>query len=574
MLIIGYMITTVSSRQLEQAISSAMNIYGSQLRLSLDAMVISCDQLTKSFLIDAGLLKNLNRNDLNVTERIVFNRQIRDQLYRISIIDQHIENVILITPKSEVLYYSRTYNVIDSQALLSQRWMQELMQSERTLNFSSVHNQNYCERIPGKMAITVCRRLYDTGGYFCGFMLFEYRPEYLFPLNSAFAELEQRYGVRMQVLNADRKLMYDSAAQSGSITWQDAEQSEPVRDAHDLSLRHTSDRSGLNVIVTAPLDRVYAQPRRLLLFALLCLAVSSVAVIATVSAIARRLTNPVQRLEAAMISTEGGNYTIVENISGRDEIARMTGIYNDMIIREKAMVEQVYKAELKQEQARLVALRAQINPHMLFNTLETIRMKALIDGNEDVSGMVKALSDMFRLSLQDESTMHTIRDEMDYTKHFIALQNIRFRDRFHLKEEIPEEIGQAQIISLVFQPVVENAIVHGCRSGSSDLAILICACKKDGLIEIMIRDDGRGMSGEQLEKLNRYIHGESTERPGKKDVQSHGIGLLNIHERLMLQYGSPCGIQIDSEEGKGTKVTILIPYLNSAEENPHPKEKA
>ena len=561
MLAVGILSTRQSSVQLEETIRSAMDTYGSQLSLSLDAMISANDQLTKSFLVDTEALRRMEQTGLSITERIDRNSELRGLLYRLSIVSQDIETVILITPDDDVICYSRTGNNVVPSRLLGKAWLRELMASRQTLNFSSAHDQSYCDRERERMVISVSRRLYDTGGSYCGMLLFDYQPSSIFPYNEAFAEMQQSYGARVQVSNADGMLMYDSEAESGTIAWNEAELLGEIREKEAISFSYTSGKGGLRVLVTAPYNRVYAAPRRLHLYALVCFAVCLVAATGTVLLITRRILRPVHQLESAMQEAEHGHYLTIGDLKSHDEIAHMALIYNEMITREKDLVERVYKAELKQEQARLIALRAQINPHMLFNTLETIRMQALIDGNEQVSDMVKTLSDMFRLSLEEDTARHTIRSEIAYTQNFIALQNMRFSDRFHLSVEIPELLLNCRIISLVFQPVVENSISHGCRDSQSRLEIVIHAEETDGDIVIRITDDGCGMRSEQINSMNDYMSGVSDVRPARSEVRSHGIGLLNINERLRLQYGARYGIRIAAGLRQGTRVEILIPKV-------------
>lgn len=559
MLAVGILNTWQSSVQLEGAISSAMDTYGSQLSLSLDAMVTASDQLTKSFLTNTALLKELQRTSLRITERIGRNAEIREQLYKLSIANPNIETVMLITPDRDVVYYSRTDNTLDTDKLLQQTWLEDLMASPQTLNFSPAHDQSCFRRNREDMVISVSRRLYDTGGFYCGFMLIDYPPSYIFPYNDAFSEMQQNYGARVQVSNADGKIMYDSDAESGTIAWNEAELLSAMQTENVISFSYASARGGLRVRVAAPYAQVYAAPRRMQLYALVCFAACLIGAMLSVSVISRRILHPVRQLETAMQAAEKGHYTTVSGIRSHDEISHMAAIYNEMITWEKDLVERVYKAELKQEQARLIALKAQINPHMLFNTLETIRMQALIEGNEKVADMVKTLSDMFRLALEDDAARHTIRDEIAYTDTFISLQNIRFDNRFRLTVDVPEQLMNCRIISLVFQPVVENSISHGCKSSQSQLNISIHAQAQGDDIAIRITDDGRGMMSEQVEQMNAYIAGSTDKRPERSDVQSHGIGLININERLRLQYGSQYGIRIASQPQRGTQVNILIP---------------
>src|SRR5690606_19134987 len=153
-------------------------------------------------------------------------------------------------------------------------------------------------------------------------------------------------------------------------------------------------------------------------------------------------TRPIKALRKSMKQAELGQYLPIEKKQDHDEIGSLINSYNKMIVTIRTLIEDVYIAEIKQRRAKFIALQNQINPHMLYNTLESIRMKALMKDDDETAGMIKILARMFRLALDKEERQHSIKDELDYTFNYVQLQNMRFDNKFVLHIKISEEIQQ------------------------------------------------------------------------------------------------------------------------------------
>ena len=174
-----------------------------------------------------------------------------------------------------------------------------------------------------------------------------------------------------------------------------------------------------------------------------------------------------------------------------------------MVTKIKNLIEEVYVGEIKQKNAKLLALQTQINPHMLYNTLESIRMKALRSGADEVAEMVKLLAKMFRAALSEQTQSHKIRDEIEYAQAYIRLQNLRFRDMFFLQVEVEEQVQDSRVISMILQPVIENSIEHGFKGRRVPLHIVLTGrLKENGTIMLQICDDGKGISSEKTKEVN------------------------------------------------------------------------
>lgn len=267
-------------------------------------------------------------------------------------------------------------------------------------------------------------------------------------------------------------------------------------------------------------------------------------------------------LRKAMHNVSQGNYTIIDHFYGTDEISEafddLNVMVQDILAKESSMYEaQIHTQELKnqQQQMEFKMLSSQINPHFLFNTLETIRMRSIRAGNTEVANAIKLLGKSMRYVLDNTITSFTtIAKELDYIQTYLAIQRLRFHDRVNYSLRTPSDIdlNEYQIMPLLLQPIVENAILHGLEEVEQNGRIIIHIHCKNNTFHIEIFDNGCGMSKEEMETMKHNIYNHP------KD-SSRSIGLFNIYHRIQLCYGEPYGLKIQSKKGLGTIFTVIIP---------------
>ena len=220
-------------------------------------------------------------------------------------------------------------------------------------------------------------------------------------------------------------------------------------------------------------------------------------------------------------------------------------------------------AEIFDKQAELTALQSQINPHFLYNTLESVRGQALIDGNTEIAGMMEALSAFFRYSISRKGSLVTLRDELSNIENYMKIQRYRFNNRFSMEIFIDEEDEEAydfKIPRLIIQPVVENAIFHGLEEKLEGGKVTIEVIETEKNLIITVSDNGKGMDKQTLCELNERIHdGLLHEHEEGKGQRNTGIGLPNIHKRIQLLFGEEYGISVYSTPNQGTDVEITVP---------------
>ena len=272
--------------------------------------------------------------------------------------------------------------------------------------------------------------------------------------------------------------------------------------------------------------------------------------------ILKNITTPLEELTRVTRRIAGGDFSARAGIYTEDEIGKVSDAVNDMAEHLEVMVDQIKEDERTMRNAELRLLQEQINPHFLYNTLDAIVW--LIEGgrDEEAEDMVMSLSEFFKQVLSHGRETITIREEERHIRSYLQIQQVRYRDILDYTIEIDPSIYQYQILKLTLQPLVENALYHGIKPKRARGLIRIRGrLLEDHTICLTVEDDGVGIPEETLEKLRTQIT-----LPCSDDTEA-GFGMANVNERIRLNYGKEYGMTIDSEVGKGTKVTLILPAL-------------
>ena len=275
---------------------------------------------------------------------------------------------------------------------------------------------------------------------------------------------------------------------------------------------------------------------------------------------AGRLTRPILQLRDYVLRVRGGEgeLDVPLVMDSYTEINTLSQGIRQMLARIRELIDNVKRKEEQKRKMQYHLLQAQINPHFMYNTLFSIKCVVDMNENRRASQMLSAFIQLLRSSLTDPDSMTTLRQQMDALHQYADLQKFRYGDQFEIVIEYEDDLADCLLPSLLVQPLVENAIVHGvARTGSGVIAVT--ARTRHGQIELAVEDNGVGMTAQQIDRI--FAQGEA---PGAKPH----IGLKNIHERLQLTFGSGSGLHIESAPGEGTKVTANIPILHRQEESP------
>jgi two-component system sensor histidine kinase YesM len=266
------------------------------------------------------------------------------------------------------------------------------------------------------------------------------------------------------------------------------------------------------------------------------------------------ITRPMSRLTQSIQMISSSNLDVHAPIAGPLEVKILTRHFNQMVRRLYDSIERNKEERRKKELARYQALQAQINPHFLFNTLNTIKWSAYMSEAPNVAEMISKLGRLLEVSFRQDRELVAIRDEIEYLKLYIDIQNIRFNNNYELRLDIPEPLMDMRIPALSLQPIVENSIIHGYKDGSIPGVIGIKGEVSGSQFMLHIQDDGTGM---KKSCTHTSIH--QLEPGGDNYSQSHGIGLSNVADRIQIQFGEQYGGYVTSRAGAGTTITLLLP---------------
>jgi two-component system sensor histidine kinase YesM len=277
-----------------------------------------------------------------------------------------------------------------------------------------------------------------------------------------------------------------------------------------------------------------------------------------------KFTSPLVRLGQVVKKVEMGNLEIRSNIRGVDEVGRLGRSFDQMLERIKEMIAEISITQNRKREAEMAMLQAQINPHFLFNVLNSIRMKILRNGDKQSAAMLTSLSRLLRITIDPKKENISFFDEVEIVTDYVQLMNMRQRERAELEFELEGPPFKAVVPRFFLQPIIENAMIHGLNQRSG--LIRIRAVRKGSFYVVSVSDDGVGMEKEQLQELRQKLISGGNSSRGKASGFS-SIGLTNVNERMKMQFGPDFDMQIQSELGEGTVVTMCIPYREEEQLN-------
>ncbi|MDK2562113.1 sensor histidine kinase [Romboutsia sedimentorum] len=259
------------------------------------------------------------------------------------------------------------------------------------------------------------------------------------------------------------------------------------------------------------------------------------------------ITKPIIEIKNKMDKVMYGDLKAKVDVDRSDEIGQLQKSFNSMVMWLDSSIENIKKYEKQKRVAELSFLQAQINPHFLYNTLSGIRFLISMNKTEQAEEMLYRFTKLLRSILPKSSEMIRLEDEIENIKNYVELQKMRYPDCFEITYEIDDEINDFNVPSFILQPIVENAILYSMEKENNKGRISLAGYKTQEGIRIIINDNGIGMSKDKVESVL------------KKEASVNRVGVINVHERIVLNYGINYGLEIDSIEGRGTKVTFILP---------------
>lgn len=314
----------------------------------------------------------------------------------------------------------------------------------------------------------------------------------------------------------------------------------------------TITNTGWKVSVFTNNSQIYSVLYNFIIIVIITILLLSILYVFIVYVIVKQVTYPLYRLQAEMNKVKDLNYDVNRSKlkKGSKEIIQLDATFNEMMRRIRYLADKLLQEQENQRKSELKALQNQINPHFLYNTLDSIIYMIDKGENQKAEEMIVALSKFFRISISRGKNIIPLKDEVEHVRNYLLIQKIRFGDQFTYSIDVDQSLYQYSCIKLILQPLVENAIEHGLNDNESGGKIEIIGTQNENYIILKIKDNGYGISEDKLEQIYKSFHDDSIHQ---------GVGLKNVYQRIKIYYGDEADIKIDSLFDEGTIILIYIP---------------
>lgn len=581
---VGLLVTVMQNRMIDAYRASLQSTYAEALSYaaySIEARLNACNDLSKfcyyydyssegSFSYDYMKFDTLRTiltgeafpGEENPAERTV--REMELFLHYLNKTNANIEAThFLYAPegKAPVLYHRGNYSnrLFDDDAFLREIGADSIDRDSRRMLLFPTHSFDYVRFSSGtKNVLTVGRNYYDLTRSigqerYVGTLLIDLN---LREFDKVFENLQLSPDSAFYVTDGGGNCFFSSDA---SLVGADLRALGVAFDApaqDGLALSRPVEGYGLTVWLRLSGTPIEAQIRSIQRLMYLCILFSLAALLIGSTFFSRRLTQPIRTIMNEMAKVETGQFKEQLPVTSNDELGELTARFNQMTAELEHYTNQVYVARIQQTEAELTALKSQIYPHFLYNTLEVIRMTAVGHSDEMVARMVEALSDQIRYLIGTVSDVVPLRSEVDILEKYIYLINCRFGNKVEFQFSC-DTLMDVEIPKLVLQPLVENAFIHGVKPMQGKGRIQLLAQRVGGDIVLTVLDNGVGMTAEALRGVEALL---ASDQPGRKnEYQWEGIGLKNVHDRMRFLYGPEYGVSLFSTPGMGTVVKVTVP---------------
>lgn len=464
--------------------------------------------------------------------------------------DPFIKSVIMVSKDGQILSNESGLDMSMSGNMMKEQWYVSAIQSGSMPVLTSARMQKFSMN-KENWVISISREIKNAKGKNIGVLLIDIEYKVIEDYLSNADLGKQGFSF---IINDNSEVVYhtDPSYFGNSAkrkTLENIVKNKDVYDARENTLTHIYylKNADWTLAGVSSQDSLQAIKRQLietfLLVGIVLLAIAAF----SVAVFAGRITAPFQKLEKAMQEIEDGLSEVTIDEKGCYEAQSLAKHFNIMIYKIKKLMQEITEKEKRLRSSEISALHSQINPHFLYNTLDTIVWMAEFNNSEKVIEMTKALAQFFRLSLSGGNELTTVENELDHVRQYLFIQKERYGDKLNYTIECDESLLKIQIPKIILQPIVENALYHGIRGLSRQGYIEISAKKSGENLLFTVKDNGEGFDLKQLDVKH-----------ANKRMKLGGVGIKNVDERIKLYYGNDYGIMIDSAIDKGTTVMITV----------------
>ncbi|MBM7603903.1 two-component system sensor histidine kinase YesM [Metabacillus crassostreae] len=551
----------------EQALSNAnreLKLAGEYLNKIFEDMLYAANFVQLDSEINTILKKNAKINDHTIEQEEAY-----ESFVEYSKVSKTIENVTLLGEKSYVTILLKNgkhytnYPVSDynPENLFSEPWFKELdgVFGYEAVWIGSQPTVFKSEQKSNPYQISVARTLRDSNLKIYGYVIvtimenkvkqaFESLPgkEEMMLVDSSFKILSHRDNEKI-----GDKFPYIKEIQDPNFTNIITAQKENF-----LYADHQIMNMGWKLVSVNPYKQAIFKINSIFQKVFLVQLISFIIFFLLLAYILQTITKPLVHLSNVAETVQSGNLKVRSNVQNKDEIGKLSNSFNLMLDRVNEMISEITETQIRKRKAELSMLQAQINPHFLFNVLNSIRMKVMKKGDYDSAEMISSLSKLLRMTIDQDKGMITFRDEVGIVTDYVRLMNMRQREAVQFEVNVSDTAYLEMIPRFILQPIIENSIIHGLNQSAGKITVEAFLKRNDFFI--IIEDNGEGMSEQSLLNLRKRL----TRDAGFSNVQNKmgfsSIGITNVYERMCMTFGDAFNMEVYSEVGKGTKVVLSV----------------
>ena len=471
-------------------------------------------------------------------------------------VNENTISIVLLDLEGNILISSSS-NDISNNELNEKEWFINAIVNNSIFYFSSPHIQDvFSNSLYEVISVAKVVSYYEDGVKNTGVLLIDLSTEKLINLTQ---QTNLGEGGHIIILNDDNSLIYSSLQSCFNDTCKSREIATNIIIGGSYveidGIRMYANVNTLNStrwrIATFINVEIINASRTNMTISLVIIMVATVTLVFSIAnGITKRITSPLNKLNSHMLEIQkhGELYRPLV-VDGQKEIVVLSNAFNNMIAEIRVLMKKVLEEQREKRKTELIALQTQINPHFLYNTLDSIVWLSENNMNEEVVEMIIALSKYFRISISRGKNIITVKEELEHARNYLLIQKIRYSNKFKYIFEVDDNTKDFKVIKLLLQPLIENAIYHGMSKEDNGIIIIRSFIENDILV-FEIENNGYGLSEKQIEKIHSNI---------KSKEKKTSIGLKNVYQRLKLYYGEKADLNIQSILDEKTVVKITIP---------------
>jgi two-component system sensor histidine kinase YesM len=459
-----------------------------------------------------------------------------------------------------------------------QEWFQNAIDQMENLHFSTPHVQNLFDETTYRyywvVSLSRAVELTRGGNSSLGVLLVDMNYSSIEQiLSKANANSLDEYVYLMDgegeiIYHPKQKQIYSGIFEEnniGATSYEDGSIEEIFGGEKRLVTVKTISYTGWKIVSVVPLSSFEMGLSTTKYFVILLVGLSLLVVVLINRLVSARIAKPLQKLNTSVQEWEAGNLNPSIYVGGSAEVEHLGRTLRSTVEQNQQLMHDIVIEQEEKRKSELDALQSQINPHFLYNTLDSVVWMIEGERYDDAVFMITELASLFRISLSRGKTIISIEDEVKHAENYMNIQKVRFRNKFKVEFDVEEEIKHCCTVKLVLQPLLENAIYYGVEYMDGDGIIAVRGYRSGEFVILKVEDNGLGMTWDMVSGIME----------GKPHVRSHGsgVGLKNVHNRIALRFGPEYGLSIDSTPDEGTRVSIKLPYIVYSEETAEALER-